>query len=176
VTFEAGSPRGLATRLGVVAVLGCLVVVGACGGDDGADLPLVGEIGAAVDSVEADLGGAQEYFEITASPAAVQLFVADDEGRSVTTYVYIDEELAPPSEPRSAEGFTFTGADVDFDPATVLEQVSGEVPGAVIGTFSIIATEGGPVQYGVFADSEEGGRLDITLSGDGEVLGVTPAG
>ena len=125
--------------------------------------------------MEAELGGPQEYFEVTAEPQAVKVFVALEDASKVAGYVYVEGELAPPGPSEPAEGSTFAASAIDFDPDTVLDQVVDEVPDATITTFSIIGAGAGSVHYGAFAESERGGRLDITLAADGEVLGVGPA-
>jgi hypothetical protein len=173
---RATSPVGALFAAALAVVLPALA---GCGGDDGDEgdsgLPLVAEIDGAVAAIEAELGGGVEFFEVTASPNDVRLFVAVDDASVAAGYTFIGGELTALGEPEPAEGFTFSSDDIDFDPDLVLDTVTEEVPDAAIGTFSVIGTEAGPVRYGVFADSAKGGTLDITLEGDGTVLGVGPA-
>ena len=93
-----------------------------------AELPLVArDRDRAVDAVEVELGGPQEYFEVTASdPQAVQLFVAGD-GGPIGDDLRVRRRRAGASErtasrPRGSRSSVMT---IDFDPATVLEQVDG---------------------------------------------------
>ncbi len=149
-----------------------VVALAACGGEAGdADpvVPLVDEIAPAMAAVDAASGGAQQYFEVNATPQLVNLFVAADDATSAIAYIYVDGELGPPAPPEPAQGATFAAAAVTFDPATILD---GDLPDADLTVFTVIGGPAGAVQYGVVARSAEGGTLDITLAADGSVLGV----
>ncbi len=152
-----------------------LLLVAACGDDeDPAVRPLVADIEPAIADVEAERGGPQEYFEINATPQLVNLFVAD--GDEVVPYVYVGGELAPPEAPRAAEGATFTADALTFDPDTILDGVTDELPDADVVLFTIIGGPGGAVQYGAGVQSDAGGVLDVTLAADGTVQSVETTG
>ena len=140
---------------------GCVVLTASCGGDDDeAVRPLVDQIAPAIAAVEAELGGPQQYFEINATPQVVNLFVATDGATMVVPYVYVGGELASPAEPTTAEGATFVADAVTFDPATILDGVTDELPDSDVVLFSIVGGPGGAVQYGATVQSDEGGTLD----------------
>ncbi len=169
-------------RLLVVVVAGLFTLVGAaCGGeDDGAgvtsvDDSFVSAIGPAIEAVEAELGGSQEFFEITASQQVTNLFVAIDDATAAVPYVYLDGELQPPAPTLTgASGFTFSGDAVDFDADSILDAVAAELPDSTIEALSIEGGQDGTVRYVVSTLSPGGGRLDVTVGPDGAVLEVDP--
>lgn len=136
-------------------------------------LPLVGQMVSAIEALEAELGGAQRYFEVNATSKLVNLFVALNDGAVVQAWVYLDGTLSS-SEGRAASGGTFTLADLDFDPEAVLTPVATELPGSTLETFYVNGDGEGNVQYGVLVTSAEGGGLDVLVGPDGEVLAVDP--
>jgi hypothetical protein len=165
-------------RPGVVALAtAVLVALGGCGdGDDDVALPAVSEIGPALDAVEDALGGAQAYFEVNATPALVNVFVATDGGATATAYVYLDGELQEPAPPRDvAGGATFLAESVDFDPDAVLDTVADELDDSVIGQFVVLGGPGGAVRYEVIVTSARGGNLSVVVGPDGEIVSVDPA-
>ena len=119
-------------------------------------------------------GGPQRYFEVNATPQLVNVFVAVDEATATVPYVYVDGELGPAAPSQAAEGATFTADAVAFDPATVLDEISEDLPDSEISLFSIIGGPGDAVRYGALVRSPEGGTLDITVDADGRVLAVDP--
>jgi hypothetical protein len=150
----------------------------ACGSDSGStpETSFVGDIRVAVAAVEAELGPGQEFFEVTAGPQLTNVFVAIDDATAAVPYVYAEGELQPPAPVLTgASGFVFTAEAIDFDESTVLSEIAGEVPGAVIDTLSVEGGEGGTVRYVVSVRSSAGGVLDVTVGPDGSVLGVDPA-
>jgi hypothetical protein len=166
-------PRLLA---GATALL-ALALVG-CGGSDDADVapsssPFVVEVRAAVSAVEAELGGAQEYFEITATPQLTNVFVAVDDGTAAVPYVFLAGELQPPG-PRieGAAGQTFTAASIDLDEETILAGVAADIPTASIDALSVEGGPGGFVRYVVSARSAQGGVLDVVVAPSGAVVEV----
>lgn len=163
----------LALALGVLSV----AVVG-CGDDDdgGSDPPLVGEIAPAVEALEDELGRAPEYFEIRATPLLVTLWVSADQRRLAIPYVYADGELGEPDAAQRVEpgGFTFVSADaLTFDADHIFDQVTTDLEGTTISEFFILGAANDTERLGATGESERGGRLDMVLAPDGEVLEVT---
>ena len=137
------------------------------------DVPMVGEIDAAVAALEAQLGGPQRYFEINATSKLVNLFVSLNDGALVQPWVYFDGELSS-QEGRAAGGGTFAAADLQFDASLVLSKLQTELPGATIESFYVNGDGQGNVQYGALVTSAQGGGLDVLLGPAGEVLSVDP--
>jgi hypothetical protein len=163
-------------RAAAVAVLLVTALAG-CGGGDGGDDDgsFVADVRPAIEAVEAELGSGQEYFEVTATPQLVNLFVAIDGATAAVPYVYLDGELQPPAPALTgASGFTFTVDAVDVDEATILDAVRAELPDSTIEALSIEGGDGGVVRYVISTRSPEGGRLDVTVAADGAVLEVDP--
>jgi len=163
----------------VALVVAAVLVVGAagCGGDDddgGPERPALEQIAPAITALEGELGGPQQYFEINATPQLVNLFVADAAKTSVTAYVYVGGAVAQTAEPAGAEGNTFAGSAVTFDPATILAGVTDQLPESDIVLFTIAGGPSGAVQYTAGVQSKEGGTLDVTLNADGTVQSVDP--
>jgi hypothetical protein len=160
------------------ALLIAALLVGCGGGDDGdqsVQPVLVGDIRPAIEAVEAELGGSQEFFEVNATAQLVNLFVSVDGGSSAVPYVFFDGELQSPAPALSVEsGFTFSADAIDFDEDTVLDAVAAELPVSTIDGFAIEGGEGGIVRYLVSTVSEQGGVLAVTVAADGTVLEVDP--
>ena len=160
-----------------VVVLLAAVLIG-CGGDDSADSTSevrVGDIGPAIDAVEAELGAGQQFFEVNATTQLVNLFVAVDDASSAVPYIFFDGELQPPAPALAVEsGFTFGAEAVDFDADTVLDAVADELSESTIEGFAIEGGEGGIVRYLVSTRSPQGGVLAVTVAPDGAVLEVDP--
>ncbi len=166
----------------VVALAMC--VLAACSGDDGGDggddsgidgPPIVTELLAAVDAVEAELGAGQEYFEVTSTGQLVNVFVAIDDATAAVPYVYLDGELQEPAPPlEGASGQTFLAADINLE-GTVLDRVDDELPDSTIDALSVEGTAGTAVRDVIAARSVQGGVLDIVVAPDGAVLSVDPA-
>lgn len=158
-------------------VVAAVVGLAACGddGDDEAGPSFAADVEAALDAVDEELGGPQQYFEVTATSQLTNVFVAVDEATAAVPYVFVDGELAPPA-PRQegASGFTFGADVVQFDADAILSQVVEEVPGATIEALSVYGDDGGSVRYVVAVRSDAGGMLDVTVSPDGSVLAVDP--
>ncbi len=161
----------------VALVAAALLVVGtaSCGGDDDPPArPALDQIAPAVAALEAKLGGPQQYFEINATPQLVNLFVADAAATTVTPYVYVGGAVAEAGAPAGAQGNTFAASAATFDPATILDGVTDELPDPDIVVFTIVGGPGGAVQYTASVQSSEGGTLDVTLAADGTVQAVDP--
>jgi hypothetical protein len=163
-------------RAAVAAAVTATLVLGGCGGgdDDDAALPLLDEIGPAMAAVAGELGGTPQYFEVNATPQVVNLFVASGGGTGVSQFVYVGDELAPIGQPRTAEGNTFTAGAVTFDPDTILDGVTDELPDSDIVLFAIVGGPDGTVQYSAGVQSAAGGTLDVVLGPDGSVQSVVP--
>jgi hypothetical protein len=186
--------RAARGRCSVVAVAGliALVSVAACSsGDDddaAADVTLpeapadcvarqpelrVDLITTAIERVEAELGGPQQYFEINATDLLVNLFVSVEDGTMVKPYVFLQDELNS-RDPEAAQGNTFDASSIDFDPQTVTSCVTDELPESTVTAFEIIADAQGTPQYSIVTTSAQGGQLIVAVNGDGQVLSVDP--
>ena len=137
-------------------------------------LPLLAEIGPAMAAVADELGGTPQYFEVNATPQVVNLFVATAGGTGVSPFVYVGDELAPAGQPGTAEGNTFTADAVTFDPDTILDGVTDELPDSDVVLFTIVGGPDGTVQYSAGVQSAAGGALDVVLGPDGSVQSVDP--
>jgi len=151
-----------------------VIAVAACGGDEGPTRPQPDAIAPAVAAVEAELGGPQQYFEITAEPQRVELWVALDGGTAAVPYVYIGGEVGPAAASQPASGETFVPGDAPFDPDTVLDQLDEDLDDPDIVQLSIGRNAAGEVDLLVVVQSAEGGLLDVTLAPDGTVRSVDP--
>ena len=164
-------------RFGAIAVLFAFLGCSGSADSDAApnESPFGFEIRAAVAAIEAELDGAQEYFEITATPQLTNIFVAVDDGTAAVPYVYLAGELQAPG-PRidGATGQTFTAAAIDFDDKKILAGVAADLPTAAIDALSIEGGPGGFVRYVVSARSAQGGVLDIVVAPSGAVIEVRP--
>jgi hypothetical protein len=184
-------------RLAVAVVL--TVGVSCSGGDGGNDAPVressaaseattepfgsvlrvdppqfILDVGAAIAAVEQELGGPQEYFEVTANDQLTNVFVAVDEATATVGYVFVDGALqAPLPKQDGATGKTFTAADVDFDPTLVTGGVANDLSDATIDAFSVYGNGSGAV-YILAASSTSGGSLDIEVGPQGDVRSVDP--
>ena len=74
------------------------------------------------------------------------MFVADGRRDRVTPYVYVGGELAA-GRRASATGNTFAAAALTFDPATVLDGVTEELPESDVVLVHDRRRPGGAVQY-----------------------------
>lgn len=147
-----------------------------CGSDDGGGeslRPQLDQIAPAIDAVEAELGGPQEFFEITAEPQQVRLFVARDGATEVVPYVFIGGELAPAGAPTAAEGGTFPADSVNVDADSILDRVDAELDEPDVVSFSIAGDGTGAVQYVALVQSEEGGVVEVVLGPDGSIQSAT---
>lgn len=164
-------------RVGAAALAVAAASFAACGGDDDgpeALRPVVGDIAPAIAAVEDELGGPQQYFEINATPQFVNLFVAVDDATMVETYLYVDGDLQPPTPKVGAEGPTFVGEDLAFDPDTIIDGIDAELPESDVVVFSVNEGPRGDPQYTATVQSSQGGAFDVTLAPDGETLSVDP--
>lgn len=164
--------RGAARALAAVSLSTCLAVgLVACGDDDGPTGPLVGEIAPAIEALEAELGGPQDYFEVFADLDKVALWVATEDATVAVPYVWADGELSPVTDAGGdAAGETFTADDaLDFDADTILATVLDDL-GDNVTKFSIIGGPGDIVRYSAIVESDRGGVLEVVVDDDGTIL------
>lgn len=166
-----------AIALAIGLVIGLAIGLSACGDDDGVGpddrpVPAVAQIAVAVDALEHELDGPQEFFEINADDRLVNLFVATDGGATATPYLFLDGEIQPPGPAGPAEGSTLTAGDVDVDADRVLGEVADELPDSALTTFVITVGPNDVVRYEVLARSPRGGTLAVEVTGDGAIVGV----
>ncbi len=130
-------------------------------------------VGEAIDAVENELDGPQEFFEVTSSELVTNVFVAVDDGTAAVGYAYLDGELQPPLPQQEAQGRTFVADDVSFDPSRVLSGVAAQLPDTTIDAISVYG-DGVGATYVLAATSQNGGGLDIVIGPEGQVLSVEP--
>jgi hypothetical protein len=138
-----------------------------------ADLPRVVDIPLAIDALEAELGGRQQFFEVNATARVVNLFVALDDASLAQAWLWVDGELSS-REPQGASGGTFIADELDFVPTEVLTKVRDEVPDAILESFYVNGDGKGNLQYGVLTSAQCGGGLDVVVAPDGAVKSVDP--
>ena len=174
----------------VVAVSSVLLVVSACGNESTASTTAglrLDQIENALDAVEQKTGEGLEFFEINATSAVVNVFVATDlDGApnadglpdAVVRYVFSDQdglEVAP--DPVGANGATFTRAALDYEPTSILNKALSELPESKPQMFVLTAAgtaeeSTGVVQYRLIMQSTQGGQMSIVLTNTGEIVGT----
>ena len=83
----------------------------------------------AVEAVEQELGGPQQFFEVTATSQLTNVFVAIDEATGAVPYVFVDGELEVPGPAlEGAEGYTFGSSALTFDDDLLLSAVADGAP------------------------------------------------
>lgn len=128
----------------------------------------------AVAAVEAELGGPQEYFEVTSNEQFTNVFVAVDDATAAVAYAFVDGELqAPAPKQEGAEGNTFVAADIDFADDRILSRVAVDLPASEIDAVSVYG-DGVGATYVLAATSSAGGFLDIVVGPDGSIFSVDP--
>lgn len=125
----------------------------------------------AIEAVEAQLGGPQDYFEVNANPRLVNVIVALNGATMAQSWVYIDGELSSrAAEP--AQGHTFGADALTFDADAVLGQLERDLPESSIDLFFVEGGANGAVRYNAVLTSSKGGQLQVILGPDGKVLEV----
>jgi hypothetical protein len=167
----SGSDEGSSPSVPPASVPAGSVPAGECvPGDPVLDID---QIPAAIDAVEAELGGPQRYFEINATQVLVNLFVASPDGTKVTPYAYAAGSLSS-DDTFDAQGNTFDSGALDIDPQLVSSCVAGQLPTSSQDLFLVEGGLGGAVRYSILTTSTNGGQLLIEVRGDGTVLSVDP--
>lgn len=134
--------------------------------------PLVGDIDAAIKAVEAWYGGPQDYFEISANLQQVSVIVASSEGAAEQAFLVAGDFVEPaPIGEAEQNSQTFIASEVDFDPATIFDDISDHLDCPVLIDFAITGSANG-VLYDTTVASSEGGVLLVLLGPDGEVKAV----
>lgn len=148
---------------------------GAPGSEATADLQrLAGQLRDAVAAVDAELGGPQEYFEVTSTAQLTNVFVVTDDATAAIPYVFLDGALQAPGPPLEGAGNSFTAAALTYDESVLLGRIADELPSATIESLSVDGGPNGAVRYVVAARSQEGGLLEIVVGPDGVILSVEP--
>lgn len=157
----------------VVALLGC-----ASSDDEALALDLISD---AIDAVDDHFSADVNFYEINATSDGVNLFVSvpapDGIPRVVQARYTTSRELVVAEEAVESQGTVFSGRDVDFDPATILDQAVDQLTSSQPLVFIMTAPSGEDVDsavgvtYRVVMESRRGGRLVVLLDSDGSILG-----
>ncbi|MGA1035404.1 MAG: hypothetical protein ACO3VI_08820 [Ilumatobacteraceae bacterium] len=161
-------------------VLALAVLVGCSGSSSEGPRPLVSEMSAAVDAVEAQFGGAElEYFEVSADLEGVTVVLAEREvdstgttsGMFATPYRWEGGTLTRTSETMQAEGATFLGSALNLDPSTIFTGIESELDDPSFIDLAVQGSESGII-IDVTVENSKGGRLLVLVNPEGRVLGV----
>lgn len=166
-------------RLAIVAAA-IVFGVSACVSTPDVARPLVSEIPAAVEALEAKLGSDLEYFEVSADLVGVSLILAETAvessgeimGMFATTYRWEAGKLTTDDETLPAEGATFRSSVIDLEPENLFGSIDEELSTPVIVDVAIQGTGTGSTVIDATVVNEKGGTLLVLLSGDGRILGV----
>jgi hypothetical protein len=146
-----------------------------CGGGGGnaTAAPIVDRIDDAIAAVEAHYGAPQQYFEISATIAEVNVIVAVDGGTQAEQARFtVDGGLTMLEPVGAASGSTFGADAVDFDPDVVFDRLRDELGDPVIVDFAIQGTSTGTAVYDATVASDGGGVLLVLLGATGQILGA----
>jgi hypothetical protein len=148
------------------------VVVAAA--DDVAAPQFVLDVREAIEAVERELDGPQEFFEVTSNAQFTNVFVAVDDATAAVAYAYVEAELQPPAPKQSgATGKTFRSTDVDFVDDRILSGVTADLPDSGIDAISVYG-DGFGATFVLAVTSSVGGFLDIVVGPDGAIFSVDP--
>ena len=151
--------------------------VGWCRGGDDETTGVVGavaDIRPAIEAVEAELGGGQEYFEVTATAQLTNLFVAVDDATSAGAVRLRRRRAAAAGACADrASGFTFGADAIDFDEDAVLDCGRRRAAGCRRSTGSRSRAATGTALRRIRCASEVG-VARVTVAPDGTVLAVDP--
>lgn len=164
----AGTVAGCSSGGDEVAVTAPAPVGAACSPAD--PVLRVDAIADAVAAVEAELGGAQRYYEINATDLLVNLFVAGDGGAEAIPFVFVGGALTSDEPLAGASGSTFAADQLDFDPRRVTSCVAAELPDSVPTVFEVVGGPAEAVRYSVVVTSQAGGQLIVEVAPNGAVL------
>ncbi len=174
----------------VVGLVFLAPLAGACSGSDGGPVSseveeptaapdveapqFVVDVRAAIEAVETERGGPQEFFEVTSNAQFTNVFVAVDDATAAIAYAYVDGELQPPApKQEGASGSTFTADDVDFVDDRILSGVASDLATSQVDAISVYG-DGFGATYVLAASSQAGGFLDIVVGPDGAIFSVDP--
>ena len=129
----------------------------------------VGDIPAAVRTLEARLGASPRYIGIDATNDGVSLFVAEGVDQQVAWF-YRAGSLSGPGAPDPAGGLpSFDLAGVALDRANDVARAAHDAfPTATIEQFTIRVPSGAGVRWAVLLRSSRGGQIEMTFTPAGE--------
>jgi hypothetical protein len=174
----------------VAALLGLVLMVAACSGDDeGASAPggattvkqgtelRAQDLAAAVAAVEAERGGPQQFAEINLTTGGVNLFVASSDTEELAYYYdavtgTLDAPAAP--DPISGAPFSLEGIDLSLAPSLV-QQIQDRFPGSEVRQLALVQLPDQGLVWALRSQSALGGLLNVFLSPTGAILAVDPA-
>lgn len=158
-----------------------VVLVVGCSAGHSQETLAVDQIDDAITAVEKELGAGTPFYEINATSDGVNLFIGSVDSGSGPSVVQArftpDNGLVLADEKSPSQGSLFTAEDVDFDPATIIDeavtQLSSSTPLAFIITASspMNQEDSSAVVYRLVMESERGGRLVVLLDRNGRILG-----
>ena len=190
------APRRLGREAAVLVVLALVLSLSACGGSSDSTRSPVGvetsvggteadspgatpsktdhslrlaEIRTAVTLVEARLGGPQQYSEVNATQAEVNVFVIT--GGIDYAYVVKDGVLSEPTSLGAYTGKTFGVDDIEFVPG-VLDKIVQTVRDSEVVAFSVTPSAQSGVDY-IATVTAPSGEFRVLLAADGSVLGTS---
>ncbi len=135
---------------------------------------VVDQIDDALAAIAADRPGPQQFYEVNATAAVVNAFLAATDGSGESTvvpYSWAAGELRA-EEQTAASGNTFDAAAIAIDPQRVLSCVVAELPESTLDAFVVEGGPDGAVRYTVVVTSRQGGQLVVEVNGQGQVVAV----
>ena len=135
---------------------------------------VVDQIDDALAAIAADRPGPQQFYEVNATAAVVNLFLAVTDGTGVSAvipYSWAAGELRA-EEQTAASGNAFDAAAITIDPQRVLSCVVDDLPESTLDAFVVEGGPDGAVRYSVVVTSRQGGQLVVEVNGQGQVVAV----